>query len=224
MGCGGCGGKTASGQGIWLNHDPLQEQYDVNLYHFNHNSPLAYVDSDGRNPLLIAFLVGAAVSAVMTPYTANAPGPNDATYPPAEVSQILANGVVGGATAAVTDGLLRLPDSLGSPSPKPEPEANLCSPKMVDPGNLRLPPNREGADPFKLLQQMQQYGSSTQGMPPIEVLQDANGEMMITDGVTRATRINIYNQINSTVNNVPVIVIQQTTADLSTLPTVANPP
>jgi len=35
-------------------------------------------------------------------------------------------------------------------------------------------------------------------------------ERPLSDGVTRATRIDTYNQINSTVNNVPVVVIQQT--------------
>jgi hypothetical protein len=59
----------------------------------------------------------------------------------------------------------------------------------VDPAQLRLPPTRpEGADPFKLSKQIGQYGKSTEGMPPIEVTKGANGEMMINDGVTRATR------------------------------------
>jgi RHS repeat-associated protein len=35
----------------WLNRDPLQETYDINLYRFNYNSPLAYVDTDGQSPL-----------------------------------------------------------------------------------------------------------------------------------------------------------------------------
>jgi hypothetical protein len=61
--------------------------------------------------------------------------------------------------------------------------------KLADPGQLRLPPTRsEGADPFKLSKQIGQYGKSTEGMPPIEVTKGANGEMMINDGVTRATR------------------------------------
>jgi hypothetical protein len=55
------------------------------------------------------------------------------------------------------------------------------------------------------------------------VTQGLNGEMMINDGVTRATRISTYNQINTTVNQVPVIVIEQTAQDFSHLPTVGGP-
>jgi hypothetical protein len=102
--------------------------------------------------------------------------------------------------------------------------ATPTGPLTVDPGTLRLPPTRsEGADLFKLSQQMQQYGDSTEGMPPIQVTQGLNGEFMINDGVTRATRINTYNQMNSTVNQVPVIVIEQTAQDFGGLPTVARP-
>ena len=60
----------------------------------------------------------------------------------------------------------------------------------VDPGNLRLPPSRMGgADPWKLHQQIRQYGSSKDGMPPILVYEDPDGILEIEDGVTRATRI-----------------------------------
>src|SRR6266571_164303 len=42
--------------------------------------------------------------------------------------------------------------------------------REVDPGDLRLPPSRAGgADPWKLHQQIRQFGSSTAGMPPIFV-------------------------------------------------------
>jgi hypothetical protein len=144
------------------------------------------------------------------------------------MAQIAFSEGIGAALGAIGDalGLGVAADAVGleTPKPVPAPKASPCPPKMVDPGQLRLPPNREGADPFKLSQQMQQYGTSTQGMPPILSVEDPNGEMMILDGVTRATRIDTFNQINSTVNNVPVVVIQQTTADLGTLPTVANPP
>jgi RHS repeat-associated protein len=105
----------------WLNHDPLQERFDFNLYRFNYNSPLAYVDSNGRNPLLVLFLVGAAWSAVMTPYNANAPGPNDATYPPASVSEILANGAIGGLANVATGSIVNMVDSAISPRPTPSP-------------------------------------------------------------------------------------------------------
>ena len=60
----------------------------------------------------------------------------------------------------------------------------------VDPRQLRLPPSRaSGADPWKLHRQIREYGSSTDGMPPIFVHEDPDGLLEITDGVTRATRI-----------------------------------
>ena len=60
----------------------------------------------------------------------------------------------------------------------------------VDPRTLRLPtPRWAGADPVKLTRQISRFGKSTQGMPPIWVLRGANGELMIIDGVTRATRV-----------------------------------
>jgi hypothetical protein len=46
-----------------------------------------------------------------------------------------------------------------------------------------------GADPFKLQRQIAKYGSSVVGMPPIEVSRGADGELVINNGVTRATRI-----------------------------------
>jgi len=59
----------------------------------------------------------------------------------------------------------------------------------VKPAELRLPPTRiEGADPFKLADQNRRYGTSTEGMPPIQVTRGANNEMIINDGVTRAAR------------------------------------
>src|SRR5437762_13623077 len=60
----------------------------------------------------------------------------------------------------------------------------------VNPGELRLPPSRtSGADPWKLQQQIRQFGSSKSGMPPILVYEDPDGILEISDGVTRATRI-----------------------------------
>src|SRR4051794_33614486 len=59
----------------------------------------------------------------------------------------------------------------------------------VDPRTLFLAPSRmSGADPVKLPEQFRRFGSSTEGMPPIEVNRDVAGEMVIYDGVTRATR------------------------------------
>ncbi len=60
----------------------------------------------------------------------------------------------------------------------------------VDPRNLRLPPSRfSGADPGKLPRHMNQFGTSVQGIPILEVTRGANGELMINSGVTRATRV-----------------------------------
>lgn len=60
----------------------------------------------------------------------------------------------------------------------------------VDPGTLRLPAARQsGADPYKLHEQIRRYGDRSTGMPPLEVTRCARGELMINDGVTRATRI-----------------------------------
>jgi hypothetical protein len=62
--------------------------------------------------------------------------------------------------------------------------------REVDPNDLRLPPSRAGgADPWKLHQQIRQFGSSKAGMPPIFVYQDPDGILEIIDGVTRAIRI-----------------------------------
>ena len=59
-----------------------------------------------------------------------------------------------------------------------------------DPNELRLPPSRaSGADPWKLHQQIRQFGATKDGMPPILVYEDPDGVLEISDGVTRATRI-----------------------------------
>ncbi len=60
----------------------------------------------------------------------------------------------------------------------------------VDPCTLRLPSSRvAGADPVKLQRQIARHGKSTQGMPPIFVYRATDGEFIIADGVTRATRV-----------------------------------
>jgi hypothetical protein len=62
--------------------------------------------------------------------------------------------------------------------------------REVDPSDLRLPPGRAGgADPWKLHQQLRQFGASKDGMPPIFVYEDPDGFFEISDGVTRAVRI-----------------------------------
>jgi hypothetical protein len=60
----------------------------------------------------------------------------------------------------------------------------------VDPRELRVPPIRsQGADPGKLWNQIARFGASSTGMPPLLVYEDADGALMVYDGVTRATRI-----------------------------------
>src|SRR5947208_3559453 len=60
----------------------------------------------------------------------------------------------------------------------------------VDPRTLRVPGSRRsGADPFKLHRQIARFGSSDQGLPPIEVSRGTDGELVINNGVTRATRM-----------------------------------
>ncbi len=60
----------------------------------------------------------------------------------------------------------------------------------VDPRGLRLPwSRRDGADPVKLARQISRHGTSRQGMPPLFVYRAADGELVISDGVTRATRM-----------------------------------
>src|SRR5438132_582211 len=60
----------------------------------------------------------------------------------------------------------------------------------VDPRTLRLPwSRRDGADPIKLTRQISQHGTSTQGLPPPTVYRGTDGELVLNDGVTRATRV-----------------------------------
>lgn len=62
--------------------------------------------------------------------------------------------------------------------------------REVDPSGLRLPPSRAGgADPWKLHQQIRQFGASKDGMPPLFVYEDPDGVLEISDGVTPATWI-----------------------------------
>jgi len=59
----------------------------------------------------------------------------------------------------------------------------------VDPHTLHLPWSRPTADLYKLQRQIARYGSSTAGMPVIEVSRGTDGELVINNGVTRATRV-----------------------------------
>ena len=64
---------------------------------------------------------------------------------------------------------------------------------QVDPASLHLPGSRrDGADPVKLQRQLATHGTSIDGMPPPEVKRGSNGELVIYDGVTRATRVAKY--------------------------------
>lgn len=60
----------------------------------------------------------------------------------------------------------------------------------VDPSGLHVPPARlSGADPYKLNRQMALFGGSTTNMPEPWAYRRTDGELMLYNGVTRATRI-----------------------------------
>lgn len=105
----------------WPNPDPIGERGGLNLYRFNYNSPLNYVDPNGDHPILIAIIAGAVYGAVFTPYTANAPGPNDPTYPAITGEELLGGAlfgaVAGGALGAVDSALTPRPSIRPSPCP-----------------------------------------------------------------------------------------------------------
>ena len=60
----------------------------------------------------------------------------------------------------------------------------------VDPRELRVPSaGSAGADPFKLHRQIARFGASAAGMPPLWAYEASDGALVLTNGVTRATRI-----------------------------------
>ena len=60
----------------------------------------------------------------------------------------------------------------------------------VDPRQLRLPGGRRfGADPAKLQRQIARFGTSIDKLPVLLVTRGQNGELLLIDGVTRATRV-----------------------------------
>jgi hypothetical protein len=64
---------------------------------------------------------------------------------------------------------------------------------QVDPATLHLPGGRrDGVDPMKLHRQIARHGMSVASMPPLEVSRGTDGELVINDGVTRATRVAKY--------------------------------
>jgi hypothetical protein len=89
----------------------------------------------------------------------------------------------------------------------------------VDPSTLHLPGSRQdGADPMKLHRQMARHGLSTEGMPPIEASRGTDDELVINDGVTRATGVAKY--IPGA--KVPVEVTGHLPIDVGSLPTVGD--
>jgi hypothetical protein len=63
----------------------------------------------------------------------------------------------------------------------------------VDPATRHLPGGRrDGVDPMKLHRQMTRHGLSIEGMPRLEVSRGTDGELVINDGVPRATRVAKY--------------------------------
>jgi hypothetical protein len=91
---------------------------------------------------------------------------------------------------------------------------------QVDPRSLRLPPSRlQGADPTKLQRQIAKHGKWIDGMPPLFVERGKDGELMVVDGVTRATRV------GKLLPGQPVTVEvtdNRPNADFSALPTVGD--
>jgi hypothetical protein len=70
----------------------------------------------------------------------------------------------------------------------------------------------------KLQRQIASFGTSIAGMPTIQVSRDSKGNLVINDGVTRATRVAklLPNQM------LVVEVIDDLPVDLSDLPTVGD--
>jgi hypothetical protein len=89
----------------------------------------------------------------------------------------------------------------------------------VDPATLHLPGSRrDGADPMKLHRQLMRHGTSVAGMPPLDVKRGSDGELVIFDGVTRATRVAKY--VPGTL--VPVEVTGTLPVPVGALPTVGE--
>lgn len=90
---------------------------------------------------------------------------------------------------------------------------------QVDPASLHLPGSRrDGADPVKLQRQLAKHGTSSDGMPPLEVKKGSDGELVIYDGGTRATRVAKY--LPGT--PITVEVTGQLTGPVGGLPTVGD--
>lgn len=84
---------------------------------------------------------------------------------------------------------------------------------------MRVPPSRQqGADPAKLQRQIALFGRSTVGMPAPWVYQGSDGELVVYNGVTRATRIAKL----SPGTLIPVEVIEQLPKPMAGLPTIGD--
>jgi hypothetical protein len=89
----------------------------------------------------------------------------------------------------------------------------------LDPRTLRLPPSRlSGADPAKLHRQIARHGKTTAGMPRLVVLRASDGELVIYDGVTRATRVAKLLPGHT----VPVVIIDDLGSPGGSYPTVGD--
>lgn len=89
----------------------------------------------------------------------------------------------------------------------------------VDPCTLHLPYSRlSGADPVKLHRQIAGHGKTTQGMPTVEVYRGTDGELVIYNGVTRATRVAKFLPGQT----IRVEVIDDLTTPVGHLPTVGD--
>jgi hypothetical protein len=87
----------------------------------------------------------------------------------------------------------------------------------VDPRTLHLPNSRlSGADPAKLQRQIARHGRSVQEMPTVEVYRGTDGELVIYNGVTRATRVakllpghairvEVIDDLKTTVGHLPTV-------------------
>lgn len=87
----------------------------------------------------------------------------------------------------------------------------------VDPSQLRIGAGRhQGADPEKLQKQLSRFGRSLDGMPPLWVSRAKDGELVIMNGITRATRAARF----CPGELVPVVVIDKIKSGAAHLPTV----
>ena len=92
--------------------------------------------------------------------------------------------------------------------------------RLVNPGILRLPPEREGgADNSKLTAQYYEFGESIEAMPPILVIEGVEGELQVYDGVTRATRAYMTNPCRDVVVEVTSVLAEW---DFRSCPTIAD--